>query len=385
MGYNVVIADDMLLNRKLIRSVLEKNIEDINFYDAVDGCEALEYVENEEIDLIILDLVMPNKNGFDVLKELKSDRKHEDIPIIVNSAVDGIDIIKKALELGADEYFTKPLTLEQLEVVLPVKVQNALKGYEQHKLLKQMNERLREELKFANTLQHTLIVEHKELENAHMIGKYISCSEIGGDFYDCVQIDDELWFIIADVSGHGVAAAMISSMIKVMFTNCVSLYHSPAEVLECMNNTFYPMISGRYHLTAFVGLIKDNKFTYSNAGHPYPIHINFNGNDVDMLEQNGFILGAFDEIEFIDSTRQIADGDIIFCYTDGLLEPQLNSKERQSFSCEDIYDFVSDNRYHIIRDIRDFTDTIITHFGKVDSRLIKDDIAVMNIKIKNPG
>src|SRR5690606_4628805 len=106
------------------------------------------------------------------------------------------------------EYFTKPLTLEQLEVVLPIKVQNALKSYEQHKLLKQMNQRLREELKFANALQHTLIVEHKDLEDGVMTGKYVPCSEIGGDFYDCVQTDDGLWFIVADVSGHGVAAAM---------------------------------------------------------------------------------------------------------------------------------------------------------------------------------
>src|SRR5690606_1016778 len=105
----------------------------------------LKYVKSNDVDLIILDLIMPNKNGFDVLKELKSQKEYKDIPVLVNSAVDEIDTIKKALELGANEYFTKPLTLEQLEVVLPVKVQNALNSYEQHKLLKQMNERLREE------------------------------------------------------------------------------------------------------------------------------------------------------------------------------------------------------------------------------------------------
>lgn len=385
MGYNVLIADDMLLNRKLIRSVLDKNIENINFFDAVDGNEALKYVEDEEIDLIILDLIMPNKNGFEVLKKLKSHKKYDNIPVIVNSAVDGIDIIKKALEMGADEYFTKPLTLEQLEVVLPIKVQNALKGYEQHKLLKEMNERLREELKFASTLQHTLIVEHKELKNGNMVGKYISCSEIGGDFYDCIQLDDKLWFIIADVSGHGVAAAMISSMIKVMFTSCVSIYDSPAKVLECMNNTFCPMISGRYHLTAFVGLIKDGVLTYANAGHPYPIHIRSNGEDVEMLEQNGLILGAFDEVSFVDKVQNIGYDDVIFCYTDGLMEPQVNSKMRQSFTCEDIHNFISANRHEALIDIKSFMDTIIENFGKFDARLIRDDIAIMNIIVKNPG
>lgn len=382
MGYNVLIADDMLLNRKLIKSVLEKNIEGINFYDAVDGNEALEYVENRDVDLVILDLIMPNKSGFEVLKELKSKREYGDIPVIVNSAVDEIDTIKKALELGANEYFTKPLTLEQLEVVLPIKVQNALKSYEQHKLLKQMNQRLREELKFANALQHTLIVEHKDLEDGVMTGKYVPCSEIGGDFYDCVQTDDGLWFIVADVSGHGVAAAMISSMIKVMFTNCVSIHDQPSEVLACMNNTFYPMISGKYHLTAFVGVVRDGTLTYANAGHPYPIVIRPKRNDVIMLEQNGLILGVFDGETYRDEEQKLEQGDMIFCYTDGLLEPQLKSNERKCFTCEDIHEFISINRDKAIEDVEEFIEAIIEFYGKVDSRLLKDDVAIMNITVK---
>jgi len=382
MGYNVLIADDMLLNRKLIKSVLEKNIEDINFYDAVDGYEALKYVKSNDVDLIILDLIMPNKNGFDVLKELKSQKEYKDIPVLVNSAVDEIDTIKKALELGANEYFTKPLTLEQLEVVLPVKVQNALNSYEQHKLLKQMNERLREELKFANNLQHTLIVENKELKDGNMVGKYIPCSEIGGDFYDCVQTDDGLWFIIADVSGHGVAAAMVSSMIKVMFTNCVKSYQGPAEVLRCMNEMFYPMTSGKYHLTAFVGVIRGDRLIYANAGHPYPIIINDGDDNVSMLEKNGLIIGVFEGVTYENDERPIKKGDMIFCYTDGLLEPQLKSNERKCFTCDDIHSFISSNRYKAIDDIESFIESTIEQFGKVDSRLLKDDVAIMNITIK---
>ncbi|HHW71319.1 MAG TPA: fused response regulator/phosphatase [Clostridiales bacterium] len=382
MGYNVLIADDMFLNRKLIKSVLEKNIEGVNFYDAVDGHEALKYIEDNDVDLIILDLIMPNKNGFDVLKQIKSKGEHKDIPVIVNSAVDEIDTIKKALELGANEYFTKPLTLEQLEIVLPIKVKNALKSYEQHKLLKQMNERLKEELRFANNLQHTLIVEHKELAGGSMVGKYISCSEIGGDFYDCNQTDERLWFIIADVSGHGVAAAMISSMIKVMFTNCVQSFRRPSEVLKCMNNMFYPMTSGKYHITAFVGMVCQDRLIYSNAGHPYPIVISSSNDNVSMLEKNGLILGVFEDTTYSDDEISVEKGDMIFCYTDGLLEPQLMSNGRKCFTCDDIYSFISLHRDEAMADIESFIEFTIEHFVKVDSRLLKDDVAIMSIVIK---
>ena len=103
---------------------------------------------------------MPNKDGFEVIDK----KSHvQDIPIIVNSAVDEIGVIQRALELGATDYFTKPLTMEQMGVVLPVKVKNALKAYEQKRLLVQMNQRMREELEFATALQSILIDESKSL------------------------------------------------------------------------------------------------------------------------------------------------------------------------------------------------------------------------------
>ena len=127
MGYNILIADDMLLNRRLIRRALEQKIDNVNFIEVDDGNKALESIYNDGIDIVILDLIMPEKDGFQVLKEVKSQEHYRDIPIIVNSAVDEVDIIRQALELGATDYFTKPLTMQQMEIVLPVKVDNALK------------------------------------------------------------------------------------------------------------------------------------------------------------------------------------------------------------------------------------------------------------------
>lgn len=142
MGYNVLIVDDVSVNRKLIKAILNTKFDNINLFEAEDGVEALSHIVENEIDIIILDLIMPTKDGFDVLKELKCAENTKEIPVIVNSALDDIDSIRKALELGAYDYFTKPLTEEQRSIVLPLKIKNAIKAYEQRKIINETQEQL---------------------------------------------------------------------------------------------------------------------------------------------------------------------------------------------------------------------------------------------------
>ena len=125
--YTILVVDDTLFNRKLMLEVLETKIDNARYLQAEDGIEAIEIVKTNEVDLVILDLMMPNKNGYEVLKELKNNPLYSDIPIIVNSSVTDMDSIKQTLEMGAVDYFTKPLTPEQMEVIIPLKVNNTLK------------------------------------------------------------------------------------------------------------------------------------------------------------------------------------------------------------------------------------------------------------------
>jgi sigma-B regulation protein RsbU (phosphoserine phosphatase) len=380
VAYKVLIADDMLVNRKLIRRALEQRIEDVDFHEAEDGEKALKYIFKNRVDIIILDLIMPNKDGFEVIKELKSSRKYRDIPIIVNSAVDEIGVIQRALELGATDYFTKPLTMEQMGVVLPVKVKNALKAYEQKRLLVQMNQRMREELEFATVLQSILIDESKSLPGIDMVGRYIPSAELSGDYYECLQTGDKTWLLIADVSGHGVASAMIASMIKVMFQNLVELYTSPAQVLESMNVTFYNLTHGAYYITAFLGLIEDGVFTYCNGGHPYPVILDSRDNRTYMLEENGLILGVMEDYKYKTYSREINPGDYIFMYTDGLLEPKVEGHAMRT--CNDFFDYIDEHKDMVKGDLALLLDSIVEDFGKASTEELRDDVAVIVMKIK---
>lgn len=379
LAHNILIVDDMLINRKLIKSVIKK-LPDVVFYEAADGFEAIALVKEKDIDLIILDLMMPGKDGFQVLQELKEDVRYEEIPVIVYSAIDGVDSINQALESGAYDYFTKPLTPQQMKFIVPAKVRNALESYRQRKTILQMNEKIRLELMLANLFQQSLMVESKEYTKALMYGKYTPCNEIGGDFYDCHEIGDSVWFIIADVSGHGVASAMISSMIQVEFNNCIQKFTSPAEVICQMNETFYRITQGNHYLTAFVGMIKDHVLTYCNAGQPYPILYSASTNTIEILRQNGFAIGMFEDATYEIQTIDVGQGDTILTYTDGLFDGRAHRDSQTNY--DDLTNYFLTYQNIAYENTQEFFTILLRLFAGVSDGHVVDDIAMMLVRIK---
>ncbi len=173
--YRILVVDDMLVNRKLMKKVLKDSIDDIGFLDAEDGFQAIEVLEQEDVHLVILDLMMPGKDGYEVLEDMKKHPQFMDIPVIVNSAVNDMESIKKTLEMGAMDYFTKPITPEQMKVIIPLKANNALKFYEQKKELKEKNTRMKNELKIASLLQCSLFRNEENQEKMSIYQRYMAC------------------------------------------------------------------------------------------------------------------------------------------------------------------------------------------------------------------
>ncbi len=384
MHYNVLIVDDMPVNRKLMKKVLKNSVEEVTFYESEDGFEALEMLEKKEIDLIILDLMMPGKDGYEVLREIKAKEGLKDIPVIVNSAVDDMASIKETLTLGAIDYFTKPITPDQMKVIIPLKVRNALKFYEQKKELISINHKMMQEMKIASVLQKALITGKQELDRVRVASKYIPSSQIGGDFHDCVEIGDKVWFMIADVTGHGVAAAMVSSMVKVIFNHVIQESETPKAVLEQINHTFYHMMSDNRHLcfSAFVGLIEKDQLTYANAGHPYSGLYRSRSEDVERLEQNGFLIGVFEDTDYEDVVTPIFSGDHIIAYTDGLYETKMD-EGGSSNSYDTVFKEMRKHKDLIPAHKEDFMKAMIQSFGKFEDGDFEDDVALMMIEVKS--
>lgn len=135
MAYHILLVDDVLLNRKVVKVALSA-LPDVAFLEAADGVNALEYIHSQTIDLVILDLIMPGAlAGFDVLRQIKASVLYKHIPVIVYSAVSDTASIKQALELGAYDYFIKPLKPLELQTILPEKVRDALQTTEKKQII----------------------------------------------------------------------------------------------------------------------------------------------------------------------------------------------------------------------------------------------------------
>jgi len=124
MPHRLLLVDDEAHSRKLLRMVLRAG--DYEFLEAENGGEALDLMARERVDLLLLDLMMPTPNGFDVIQEMQKSEALRTIPFIVASASSSPDDVERSLALGAVDYFVKPLTEFDIRFQLPLKVRNAL-------------------------------------------------------------------------------------------------------------------------------------------------------------------------------------------------------------------------------------------------------------------
>ena len=379
--YTILVVDDTLFNRKLMLEILETKIDNARYLQAEDGIEAIEIVKTNEVDLVILDLMMPNKNGYEVLKELKNNPLYSDIPIIVNSSVTDMDSIKQTLEMGAVDYFTKPLTPEQMEVIIPLKVNNTLKYHEQNRQLKMVSRNINNEMKMAGAFQKALMsmYEDKLYPGLDLYVYFKACEHLSGDFFELVETGGNRWFIIADIKGHGAAAAMMSFMVRKMFNNIIRQESQPKDVLEKINKAYHELKidTELVFFSAFIGKINGNELTYSNAGHPHPALLSLDINKGRRLDCNGHFIGFMDDTTYTEETVVLEDEDCILLHTDGLYQgKQTPSVNLNRALANMIYSYSKNPS------VKDLTCTVYGEYIMPDEEL-QDDITIVALKYKN--
>lgn len=126
MSDHVLIIDDSPVERKLIRWLLESRLDDVVIQEMGDGDNVMEFLQKNEVEACILDIHLPGKDGYQVLSDIRQHQKTRDIPVIICTGIDDIEGIRKALLLGALDYFAKPLSEEDMKISLPLKVRNAI-------------------------------------------------------------------------------------------------------------------------------------------------------------------------------------------------------------------------------------------------------------------
>jgi phosphoserine phosphatase RsbU/P len=345
----VMVVDDTPANIKVLMEILK---DEYRIVAAVNGQRALQLAASDpNPDIILLDVMMPEMDGYEVCTKLKTDVKIRDIPIIFVTAMSDTQDETKGFELGAVDYITKPIS----PPVVLARVKNHLELKKAREILKNQNlileqrveERTREILELQKS-EFDLRVAQEKVENELNIAAQIQRSilpssfpaypdrkefelyavmkpahYVGGDFYDFFFIDDNtLAIVMADVSDKGVPAALFMMVSRTLIRSLAFGNRSPSAVLEKANNIMCQNNDSGMFVTAFLAFydVSSGKLTATNGGHSASLIISLDGTSREWATTHGPALGFMEELPYKQETMYLKVGQTFFLYTDGVTE-----------------------------------------------------------------
>jgi CheY-like chemotaxis protein len=315
----ILVVDDEPFNV----DYLIQELEDLNYdtVTAANGREALAQVEATAPDVILLDIMMPGMDGFEVIAHLMAHHIWRDIPVIIISALGDIGNMVKGIEMGAVDYLPKPFN----PVLLKARIHTCLGK-------KRLRDLERAELQLARLIQQMLLPQTvPHLPGWEVAAYYQPAREVGGDFYDFLYFDDgRIGFIIGDVAGKGVPAALVMATIRTFLRCNAAHLISPAKVLARVNELLIPEMPPHMFVTCFYALLDPatGHLSYANAGHDLPYCRSPQG--VHPLRATGMVLGVLPDMEYQEKEYTITPGEIILFRSDGFVE--AHNPQREMFS-----------------------------------------------------
>lgn len=305
--------------------------------------KALEELRLRPVDLVISDFLMPELNGVEFLREVK--KLFPDVPrILLTGYADKDNAIQCINELGLYQYVEKPWDNASLLMViknglsqrsLTQELRSKLKELDlvtaQRRSLEQDVNTYQEELHLARQAQlETLPDCCPNVPNISLAARYLPALDVGGDYYDFSRsADQRSVIIVADVSGHGVQAALGTMMVKALFHELAPGSDSPGGLLSALNERLFQYLPPTMYVTATLCFVNDGatEIQLVNAGGAYPVLMD-QSNGIERVMLNGMPLGMFEPATFVvDSARtESLDPDmILLLYTDGLLDLENES------------------------------------------------------------
>jgi len=235
------------------------------------------------------------------------------------------------------------------------------------------------ELETARQIQAFILPrETVNIKGLNLAAQYVPMAAVAGDFYDFIKVDDQrLGVLVADVSGHGVPASLISSMVKIAFTSQLPHAHDPARVLAGINQILCGKLESDFVTAGYLFMDTENQVAvYAGAGHP-PLLV-WRGSEEKIYEyrQNSIVLGQFEEARYQNSELSLETGDRFILYTDGILE--ATNAEGEFFGVDRFQEFI---KAEAGRSAGLFSDVFIQHIiswtGKPTDDALDDDLTLV--------
>jgi sigma-B regulation protein RsbU (phosphoserine phosphatase) len=371
----VLVVDDAPANLQIVRSILK---DDLKIRIATSGAKALELVKIDPLpDLILLDVMMPEMDGYEVCAILKATPETKDIPVIFLTGKTETDDETKGFEVGAVDYIHKPFT----PAVVKARVHTHLVLRESRELLARQLLDINNELEMAREIQLSILPhEIPKIEGLEIAARYIPMGSVAGDFYDFIVVDEKrLGILVADVSGHGLPAALIASMLKGALAAQTPHACDPARVLAGLNRSLCGRFRNHFVTAAYVFLDMDkHSMRYAGAGHPPLLLWRKSPNCASEVLENGLLLGLFSDATYSMVELSLEPGDKAVLYTDGILETESPSKEE--FGVELFRGFLDSNHGLTADRFADFfLDELARWSGRPKENGQDDDITLLVI------
>jgi sigma-B regulation protein RsbU (phosphoserine phosphatase) len=304
---------------------------------ATNGREALDVLRDTHVDLVLLDIMMPEMNGYEVLQRVQADARLRQIPVVMISAVDEIESVVRCIELGAEDYLPKPFNATLLRARVGASLE---KKRLRDEVLRHVA-RLEDDLAAARAIQLGMVpAEFPPVSTAFPLDIYAALQpafEVGGDLYDFFHYDaSTLCLAIADVSGKGAAAALFMARAKALIRTVAKLLGSadgrcpqPAQILTQVNEELCRDNPSAMFVTVFIATLdlSTRTLSYCNAGHNSPILIRSNAELVVLAGARGKALGVRAEAQYQTASCTLDIGDCLFLYTDGITEAENTQGE----------------------------------------------------------
>ena len=313
----LLLVDDDSENIQVVNSILGDKYK---IRVATNGVKALELVRVEPFpSLILLDVIMPYMDGYEVCSQLKTDPKTRDIPVIFLTGKTEVADETKGFELGAVDYIHKPFS----PPIVNARVRTHLMLREAHEIVARQLSTMNSELEMARQVQLSILPsEIPHLPGLEIAARYLPMSSVAGDFYDFLVPDDQhVGILIADVSGHGLPSALIASMLQSALAAQSPHASDPTQVLAGLNRAIHGKFE-RHYVTAsylFVDTLQGT-VRYSGAAHPPFLVWQARTGRVTEYVENGLMLGPFGDSPYSAGTLSLEPGDRVLLFTDGLLE-----------------------------------------------------------------
>jgi len=390
--WKIMIVDDEAEVHEITKMALSnflyesRKLEFISAYSGIDAKNAI--LEHPDTVLILLDIVMEEDNtGLQIVEYIRENLKNKTVRIVLRTGQPGyapereviinydINDYKEKSELTAQKLFTS--------VVAAIRSYSDLLTIETSAKEK---ERIEGELQIARRIQSSsmpsnfpLFPEKKEFEIHALM---LPAHEVGGDFFDIFLIDDEnLCFLIGDVSGKGIGASLFMMQCKTLLRSEAMHNKTPDKTLGQVNTFLCTFQTNQLFATIFIGFLnlKTGELTYSNAGHNPPMLKKEDGSFDYMALPEGLPINLFTDSEYSSRSIKLSNGDIFFGYTDGITEA-LN-KQEEFFGDKKLINTLNSSEFTKVEKI---TSHILEKVQKyAEEAQQSDDITIMTLKFLN--